>query len=489
MSRVVLAMSGGVDSSVAAWLLREQGHDVVGLFMRHGQEQPSASCGAAVSAASAGGTPAPQTSCGKQGCCTAADAADARRVADMLDIPFYAVNFEQEFARIVDYFVAEYTAGRTPNPCIVCNTWLKFGRLFDYADNIGADFVATGHYARLVRLAPGSEQATRSASGGADIPVCRDGCENQGRQECLPHPPSMPDGGIALFRGLDESKDQSYVLFGIQRQLLPRLMFPLGEHRKQEIRRIAQRLGLRVAAKRDSQEICFVPDQDHARFVRQHRGSIDTSGEIVTTDGTVVGRHDGFERFTVGQRKGLRVALGEPRYVVRIEPATRRVVLGTREELARCDLYAAEANWLVGERGQGSAVRGQRAGLGTSVPSEVGSRQWAVGSGKWAVGSRQWAVGSESEIGNRKSKIPNPKSENRTDRQSPSSLPSPLSSLPSFRAQVKIRYRSRPAAATVELLPGGRFHVRFDEPCHAVAPGQAAVCYDGDRVLGGGWIE
>ena len=158
---------------------------------------------------------------------------------------------------------------------------------------------------------------------------------------------------IALCRGLDESKDQSYVLFGIQRHLLPRLMFPVGEYRKEEIRRIAERLGLRVAAKRDSQEICFVPDQDHARFIRQHRGAIDTSGEIVTTDGTVVGRHDGFERFTVGQRKGLRVAFGEPRYVVRVEPDTHRVVIGTHEELARRELYAAEANWLVEERGEG----------------------------------------------------------------------------------------------------------------------------------------
>ena len=381
MSRVVLAMSGGVDSSVAAWLLREQGHDVIGVFMRHGQ-QTEESC------------PTDGLPFRKQGCCTAADAADARRVADMLDVPFYAVNFQQEFDRIVDYFVAEYTAGRTPNPCIVCNTWLKFGRLFDYADSIGADFVATGHYARLV---------------------------------------SMPGDEIALCRGLDESKDQSYVLFGIKRPMLSRLMFPVGEYRKDEIRRIAERLGLRVAGKRDSQEICFVPDQDHARFIRQRRGAIDTSGEIVTTDGTVVGRHDGFERFTIGQRKGLRVAFGEPRYVVRVESDTRRVVLGTHDELARRELFAAEANWLVEEPG-----------LGTSVPSEV--------------------VNQQSTINNQQSSSP-------------------------FRAQIKIRYRSRPSAATVELLPAGRFHVRFDEPCHAVAPGQAAVCYDGERVLGGGWIE
>jgi tRNA-specific 2-thiouridylase len=185
-----------------------------------------------------------------------------------------------------------------------------------------------------------------------------------------------------------------------------------------------------------------VPDQDHARFVRQHRPAIDTSGEIVTTDGTVVGRHDGFERFTVGQRKGLRVALGEPRYVVRVEPDTHRVVLGTQEDLACRELYAAEANWLTEERGEGRGEREESSGF----------------------------RGQESQISNLQ-------------------ISKSLSPLPSFRAQVKIRYRSRPAAATVELLPGGRFHVRFDEPCHAVAPGQAAVCYDGDRVLGGGWIE
>ncbi len=245
----------------------------------------------------------------------------------MLDIPFYAVNFQQEFDRIVDYFIRQYTAGRTPNPCIVCNTWLKFGKLFEYADGIGAEYVATGHYARLVRL---------------------------------------DDGTVALCRGRDESKDQSYVLFGIQRRLLARLMFPVGEFRKEEIRRIAGRLELRVAAKRDSQEICFVPDQDHARFIRGRRGQLDTSGEIVTTDGAVVGHHDGFERFTIGQRKGLRLAFGEPRYVVRIEADSRRVVIGTHEELARTELCAAGANWLAegsGVRGQGSGVRGQGSGV------------------------------------------------------------------------------------------------------------------------------
>ncbi len=365
MSRVVLAISGGVDSSVAAWLLRESGHDVIGLFMRHG-EQPDLTC----QTPDMGGSR-------KKGCCTAADAADARRVTERLDIPFYALDFREEFGRIIDYFVREYTAGRTPNPCIVCNTWLKFGKLLEYADSVGAQFVATGHYARL---------------------------EN------------TPDGQIALRTGRDPLKDQSYVLFGIEREKLPRLMFPVGQHNKDEIRRIARKVGFGTADKSDSQEICFVPDQDHARFVRQHRGEfglgqLDTSGEIVTSEGTVVGRHDGLERFTIGQRKGLGIALGEPHYVVRIEPDTRRVVIGAAEELARPNLTAAEANWLIDE------------------PVEP------------------------------------------------------------FRCLVKVRYRSRPVAAVVEPLPGGRFRADFDEPFRGIAPGQAAVLYQSDRVLGGGWIE
>jgi tRNA-uridine 2-sulfurtransferase len=297
MSRVVLAMSGGVDSSVAAWLLKRRGHEVIGVFMRHGQEEEIA-CAAENAVRR------------KQGCCSAADADDARRVADALQVPFYVLNFQQEFEKIIDYFAAQYTAGRTPNPCIVCNTQLKFNKLFEYADGISAEYVATGHYARLEQQA---------------------------------------NGEIALCRGLDESKDQSYVLFGIRREMLKRLMFPLGESRKDEIRRIAADLNLRVAAKRDSQEICFIPDQDHAGFIRRRAGYVDTSGEIVTTDGTVVGRHAGVEQFTVGQRKGLRLAFGQPRYVIRIEADTHRVVIGEKRELARNVLSAAGANWLVSE--------------------------------------------------------------------------------------------------------------------------------------------
>jgi len=393
MARVVLAMSGGVDSSVAAWLLKQQGHDVVGLFMRHGQgpeKGPGLFCRDGPKGASHKTNQVPFP---RQGCCSAADADDARRVAELLGVPFYAVNFEQEFERIVDYFVDSYLVGRTPNPCIVCNTWLKFGRLFEYADGVGAEFVATGHHARLeTKKGPGL--------------FCRNGPSGASHKTN-----QVPFSFPALCRGRDESKDQSYVLFGIRRELLGRLMFPVGEYGKNQIRGFAEQLGLGVAEKPDSQEICFVPPGEHARFVREQRPDRDTAGEIVATDGTVLGRHGGIEQFTIGQRKGLGVALGEPRYVVRIEPERRRVVLGTREELGRTELTAGEANWLVEQP------------------------------------------------------------------------------LDPFRCQVKIRYRSRLEDATVTPLAGGRFHVRFDRPRHGIAPGQAAVCYQGDRVLGGGWIE
>jgi tRNA-specific 2-thiouridylase len=210
---------------------------------------------------------------------------------------------------------------------------------------------------------------------------------------------------------------------------LPRLLFPVGEHLKDEIRRIAGRLGLcHVADKPDSQEICFVPDQDHARFIRQHRPWADSSGEIVTTDGTVVGHHDGLERYTVGQRRGLGVALGQRRYVVRLDAATRRVVIGTHEELATAELTADGVNWLAGP----------------GVETCGGVAAWDPSAGP--CGTR-------------------------------------------FPAQVKIRYRSPPVEAAVEVLSNARFRIAFSEPCYGVAPGQAAVCYQGEQVLGGGWIE
>lgn len=306
--RVVLAMSGGVDSSVAAHLLKEQGHEVIGVFMRHGEQSPAA-CSTESRVVPTTALPIVNRLDHKQGCCTAADAEDARRVAGRLNIPFYALDLQEEFGRIMDYFVDEYTRGRTPNPCVQCNNWIKFGKLFDYADSVGAEYVATGHYARL---------------------------EKRGNE-------------VALLRGVDAGKDQSYVLFGIERGYLNRMLLPVGEYEKPKIRELAAGLGLRVAEKKDSQEICFVMSGRYDEFVRRRREPLDTAGELVTTDGTVVGEHDGIEGFTVGQRKGLGVALGERKFVVRVEPESRRVVLGDRAELHRAKLTAADTNWLVEE--------------------------------------------------------------------------------------------------------------------------------------------
>ena len=373
-------MSGGVDSSVAAHLLLEQGHEVVGVFMRHGEESPVACAvepgGERSSAARSPNLQLPilqQRPDHKQGCCSASDAEDGRRVADRLNIPFYALNLQEEFQQIIDYFVDEYTQGRTPNPCVMCNNWLKFGKLFDYADSIGAEYVATGHYARLM------------ANGGET-------------------------SNLSIHRGVDLGKDQSYVLFGIARELLPRMLLPVGGYEKPAIRAIATQLGLRVAEKKDSQEICFVTSGKHDEFV-QARAGHDLGGEIVTTDGRTVGEHNGIERFTVGQRKGLGVAMGERYFVVRIEPETNKVVIGRHEELGRSELTAQRTNWQC-----------------------------------------------EMPVG-------------------------------SFRCQAKIRYNAQPRAATATVLPDQRLQVVFDEPRFGVAPGQAVVCYAGDRMLGGGWIE
>jgi tRNA-specific 2-thiouridylase len=380
MKRVVLAMSGGVDSSVAAYLLREQGYDVVGLFMRSGVHEAPADAGCALPIVAGGDTREH-----KQGCCSAADAADARRVADRLDIPFYALDFREQFDRIMDYFADEYLAGRTPNPCVACNNWLKFGKLWEYARTVGADYVATGHYARIVT---GEESEMRDQGPGV-----RD------------------HGPYRLLRAVDHDKDQSYVLFGMRRQLLPHVLFPTGEYRKGEIRDLARKIGLRVAEKPDSQEICFVPTGHYAEFVRGRRPAAATRGEIVDTAGRVLAEHAGIENFTIGQRRGLRVALGSPRYVVALEPETRRVVVGGREDLARGTIEVRDANWL----------------------------------------------------------------------DDPSSGP--------LRCSVKIRYRHTPAAAMIEPAGHDRVRVRFDERQYGVAPGQAAVFYRGEQVLGGGWIQ
>jgi tRNA-uridine 2-sulfurtransferase len=378
--RVVLAMSGGVDSSAAAVLLKRQDFDVIGLFMRSGATEEtvcatSSSSLPIISAEAPGVSPAvaPRRASHKQGCCSASDAADARRVADVLDIPFYALNFQDAFGRIKDYFADEYLSGRTPNPCVMCNNWLKFGKLWEFARQVDADAIATGHYAQL------------RETGGEDRP--------------------------ALVRGADDSKDQSYVLFGISRELLDRVLFPVGGFDKPAIRELAREAGLRVADKPDSQEICFIPDNDYAGFIRKYRGlEEDLSGEFVDRAGTVLGRHDGCHHFTIGQRRGLGVAFGSPRFVVAIEPATRRVVLGTHEELARQELEADRPNWLVAD-----------------VPARFGCR-------------------------------------------------------------AQIRYRHAAAEAEVRV-ENNRIRVQFAEPQYGVTPGQALVLYEGDRVLGGGWIR
>jgi tRNA-specific 2-thiouridylase len=312
----------------------------------------------------------------KQGCCSASDAVDARRVADHFGIPFYSLNLQKDFRRIVDYFVDDYTHGRTPNPCVMCNNWIKFGRLFEFADGLDADYVATGHYARITHDAAGTPE---------------------------------------LRRGIDSGKDQSYALFGVDPGRLGQMLLPVGDFAKSEIRQRAAELGLGVAEKRDSQEICFVTSGHHSDFVRSRRGpdAPTTAGDIVTTAGRTVGHHAGIEAFTIGQRKGLGVALGEPHFVVEIDPQTNRVIIGSHDELQRGELVAENANWLV-----------------------------------------------------------------PTDQIPPD-------------CQVQIRYNSAPEVATVQLdsEDPSRFQVRFQTPQAGVAPGQAAVVYQGDRVLGGGWIE
>ena len=291
--RVVLAMSGGVDSSVSAVVLKRLGYDVIGLFMRTGIHTEAVDV----------------RKDNKKGCCSAIDAGDARRVADKLDIPFYALDFEREFDQIIDYFADEYLKGRTPNPCVVCNNWLKFGKLKDFADNLGADAIATGHYAQVLRNA---------------------------------------DGEAELHAGLDPDKDQSYVLHGIKRPVLQNLLFPIGGMTKAAVRQIARDADLLgVAEKPDSVEICFVPSGDHTDVVRKRRPNAAASGVIREKDGTILGDHDGIDRFTVGQRKGLGVAAGKKRFVLELIPESGTVVVGDVEDLLADGLEASRINWLI----------------------------------------------------------------------------------------------------------------------------------------------
>jgi tRNA-specific 2-thiouridylase len=383
--KVVVAMSGGVDSSVAAALLLREGYDVVGVFMRLGSpdgvrgglpQVDDAPVDAACDAAGGGGEGMAVGGKHKQGCCSVLDAADARRVAGLLGISFYVLNFERDFGRVIDYFVDEYNRGRTPNPCVRCNDWLKFGKLCQYAEAVGADFVASGHYAR-VELDPAT-------------------------------------GRRRLLRGLDHRKDQSYVLFGISKAALDHTLLPIGGLEKPAVRALAAEFGLPVFNKPDSQEICFVPDQDYAGLVRRRTPDRFAEGQLVTVGGDVLGTHEGHQHFTVGQRKGLKVAMGRPVYVVDIDPDANRVTVGDKADLARTSLVARQVNLLDARLSAGG---------------------------------------------------------------------------PAVRCAAKIRYNADPQPAVAEVTGPDELTVRFDEPQYAVTPGQAVVLYDGDAVLGGGWID
>ncbi|MEM7754175.1 MAG: tRNA 2-thiouridine(34) synthase MnmA [Planctomycetota bacterium] len=305
--KVLVAMSGGVDSSVAAAMLLARGCDVVGVFMRLGSPGESLDEMTPYDEAVAGCDPS-KIKIGHQGCCSVGDAADARLVAAQLGIPLYVCNFKKDFGRIIDHFVDEYASGRTPNPCVRCNDWLKFGKLHDYAHQIGAGFVASGHHARV------------EARGGQP----------------------------ALLRGADFAKDQSYVLFGAGVDRLSEMSLPVGQLTKAQVRAEAERLGLPTFDKPESQEICFVPDNDYAGLVERRRPGVREAGTILNEDGEVVGAHEGQHKFTIGQRRGVGVAFGYPIFVVDKDPEANTITVGKRESLAVEGLTAREANWLVG---------------------------------------------------------------------------------------------------------------------------------------------
>ena len=359
-------MSGGVDSSTVAAMLKDEGHELVGLTLQLWNQRRLA-----------GREGMPEHVQGR--CCSIDDVYDARRVAEKLEIPYYVVKEEERFERdVVRPFVSEYLAGRTPIPCSLCNNHLKFDQLLVRARQIGADRIATGHYAR-----------------NEYDPV---------RNRWI------------LKRPADLTKDQTYFLFGLTQEQLSRTLFPLGGYRKPEVREIAAQHGLALAAKPDSQEICFIPGGDYKRFIdayleEQGEEIPDTAGELVTSSGDVIGRHAGIHNFTVGQRKGLGVSSPNPLYVLQIDHGGHRVTVGSGDEAVSKSVRARDLNWI-------------------SV------------------------AGFEGEM----------------------------------RVRVKIRHRHEPAWATLRMYGAGEAEAIFDEPQRAVTPGQAAVFYDEDEVVGGGWI-
>lgn len=349
--KALIAMSGGVDSSVAAWLMRRDGWDCIGCTMKLFQNEDA-------------GIPR------ERSCCSLDDVEDARAVACRLGIPYYVFNFTDTFReKVMDRFAAAYLAGRTPNPCIDCNRWLKFDRLWQRARELGCDVIVTGHYARIEER----------------------------------------DGLWSLKKARDPDKDQSYVLYHLGQALLPHIRFPLGELRKQEVRAIAEAQGFVNASKPDSQDICFVPDGDYAKVIEERTGLRPEPGAFLDLNGKYLGRHKGVIHYTVGQRRGLGLSSDAPLYVVSVNAAANIVTVGPKEALFRRTAFVEEFHWSAGR-----------------PPAE------------------------------------------------------PL------RCAAKIRYRHPEQPCLLTPLPEGGVRLDFDEPQRAVTPGQSAVVYDGDRVLGGG---
>ena len=349
-------MSGGVDSSVAAYLLKKQGYDVTGLFM---------SLGACLERV------APR----RKACCSVFDAQDARKVAEHLGIKFSVLDFKKDFGHLIDYFCSEYDQGRTPNPCIRCNQYLKFGKLMEYADKLGADYIATGHYARITEER--KDERTKK-----------------------------------LKRGIDTTKDQSYVLFTLTQAQLARIIFPLGEMTKQEVRKIAHQIDLPVKDKPESQDVCFVPSSGYQDLLKERIPDRLKTGKVKDTNNKVIGQHDGFQLFTIGQRRGLKIALGRPAYVTKIIPKTNTVILGDRSDVLSTTFLANDINWIDAK----------------------------------------------------------------------------IKSAKTLEAEVKIRYLHKQSQARIKVT-GKSVRVVFKQPQFAITPGQAAVFYKGDNVLGGAWIK
>ena len=373
--RVVIAMSGGVDSSVAAAILKDEGYDVVGISMQIWDYSAES--------VERFGT-----------CCSLDDINDARRVAEKLGIPFYILNLEEEFEReVIEYFVSEYTKGRTPNPCVPCNQRLKFDALLNYAVKIGASKVATGHYAKVV--------------------------EEKGR--------------YFIKRGVDRSKDQSYFLFNLSQEQLKRAIFPLGDYTKSDIRKMAKTFGLNVAEKEESQEICFVPDNNYEDFIRKRVDECSIEeGEVVTRDGEVIGRHRGLPFYTIGQRKGLGISYERPLYVSEIDLENNRLIVGESDSVVKREFMVENVNWSI------------------NPPSPPFNKGGQVGVIRALVQIRYRHNASDAEI----------------------TLLSPL-----------------PTGERIEVRGSNTVRVIFDEPQRAITPGQAAVFYLEDTVIGGGWIK